>query len=155
MAGGFAVESGGTFDNSGSFLSDYLSSFGRQAGSAILNTGSMSLGGNTVAIDGRLVNNGTITMVAGPPSGGDIPIQPPAPPLLITATGKLSGTGTVDQGLFGVGVIDQGVMAPGDPLGTFTIQVTTSKPPRGCWRFVGRHRSGRTSVNWTSLARRT
>ena len=82
----------------------------------------MSLGGNTVAIDGRLVNNGTITMVAGPPSGGDIPIQPPAPPLLITATGKLSGTGTVDQGLFGVGVINQGVMAPGDPLGTFTIQ---------------------------------
>ncbi len=122
LAGGFAVESGGTFNNSGSFLSDYLSSFGSQAGSAILNTGSMSLGGNTVAIDGRLVNNGTITMVAGPPSGGDIPIQPPAPPLLITATGKLSGTGTVDQGLFGVGVINQGVMAPGDPLGTFTIQ---------------------------------
>ncbi|MGA9142414.1 MAG: PEP-CTERM sorting domain-containing protein, partial [Candidatus Acidiferrales bacterium] len=120
FGGGFVVQSGGTFNNSGSFLSDYLSSFGSQANSAILNTGDMSLGGNTVAIGGSLRNNGTITMVAGPATG-DPAIQPPAPPLLITSTGKLSGTGTVNQGLFGFGVINQGVMAPGDPLGTFTI----------------------------------
>jgi len=119
--GSFAVLSGGTFNNSGSFLSDPFSTFGSQAGSMILNTGSMSLGGNTVAIGGSLVNNGTITMVAGPPTGGDIPIQPPAPPLLVSSTGKLSGTGAVNEGLFGFGVINQGVMAPGDPLGTFTI----------------------------------
>ncbi|MGB0036153.1 MAG: hypothetical protein WBP79_11825 [Candidatus Acidiferrales bacterium] len=118
--GGFVVQSGGTFNNSGSFLSDYLSSFGSQANSTILNTGDMSLGGNTVAIGGSLRNNGTITMVAGP-AMGDPAIQPPAPPLLIASTGKLSGTGTVNQGLFGFGVINQGVMAPGDPLGTFTI----------------------------------
>lgn len=119
--GSFAVLSGGTFNNSGSFLSDPFSTFGSQANSMILNTGTMTLGGNTVAIGGGLVNNGTITMVAGPPSG-DIPIQPPAPPLLITSTGKLSGKGTVNEGLFGFGVVNQGVMAPGDPLGTFTIQ---------------------------------
>jgi len=117
--GGFAVLSGGTLNNSGSFLSDYLSSFGSQAGSKILNTGDMSLGGN-ISIGGSLRNNGTITMVAGPATG-DPAIQPPAPPLLITSAGKLSGTGTVNQGLFGFGVINQGVMAPGDPLGTFTI----------------------------------
>jgi len=118
--GGFVVQSGGVFNNSGSFLSDSFSGFGSQAGSTILNTGTMSLGGNTVAIGGSLRNNGTITMVAGPATG-DPAIQPPAPPLLITSTGKLSGTGTVNQGLFGFGVINQGVMAPGDPLGTFTI----------------------------------
>ena len=118
--GGFVVQTGGTFNNSGSFLSDYLSSFGSQSNSTILNTGDMSLGGNTVAIGGSLRNNGTITMVAGP-AMGDPAIQPPAPPLLITSTGKLSGTGTVNQGLFGSGVINQGVMASGDPLGTFTI----------------------------------
>jgi hypothetical protein len=117
--GGFVVQGGGTFNNSGSFLSDYLSSFGNQAGSKILNTGDMSLGGN-ISIGGSLRNNGTITMVAGPATG-DPAIQPPAPPLLITSTGKLSGTGTVNQGLFGFGVINQGVMAPGDPLGAFTI----------------------------------
>ena len=118
--GGFVVQTGGTFNNSGSFLSDYLSSFGSQSNSTILNTGDLSLGGNTVAIGGSLRNNGTITMVAGP-AMGDPAIQPPAPPLLITSTGKLSGTGTVNQGLFGFGVINQGVMAPGDPLGAFSI----------------------------------
>lgn len=118
--GGFAVQSGGAFNNSGSFLSDPFSAFDSQANSTILNTGTMTLGGNTVAISGSLRNNGTITMVASP-AMGDPAIQPPAPPLLITPTGKLSGTGAVNQGLFGFGVINQGVMAPGDPLGTFTI----------------------------------
>jgi len=120
FGGDFVVQSGGTFNNSGSFRSDSFSTFGSQANSTILNAGDMSLGGNTVAIGGSLRNNGTITMVAGPTTG-DSTIQPPAPPLLITSTGKLSGTGTVNQGLFGFGVINQGVMAPGDPLGTFTI----------------------------------
>ena len=129
--GGFAVLSGGTFNNSGSFLSDYLSGFGSQANSTILNTGSMSLGGNTVAIGGSLVNNGTIIMVAPTRPSGEIPIQPPAPPLLITSTGKLSGTGTFNAGLFGTGVIMEGVMSPGDPGGVFTINGTYRQTPTG------------------------
>ena len=118
--GAFVVQGGGTLNNLGSFLSDSFSAFGSQAGSKILNTGTMALGGTTVAIGGDLKNNGTITMVVGPATG-DPPIMLPAPPLLVTSTGKLSGTGFVNAGLLGTGVIMQGVMSPGDPGGAFTI----------------------------------
>ena len=128
--GGFVVQGGGTLNNSGSFLSDSFSAFGSQTGSTILNTGTMALGGNTVAIGGDLKNNGTITMVV-PPAIGDPPIQLPAPPLLVTSTGKLSGTGTVNAGLLGTGVIMEGVMSPGDPGGAFTINGTYRQTSTG------------------------
>ena len=114
----------------------------------------MSLGGNTVAIGGSLRNNGTITMVAGP-AMGDPAIQPSAPPLLITPTGKLSGTGTVNQGLFGSGVINQGVMAPGDPLGTFKSLGIINRPQPGRWRFSLVERMLVNLASWISPEERT
>lgn len=120
QGGVFTVLNGGILNNSGTLINDFTSALTTAAGSSVVNTGNMSLGG-TVGIGGNLRNNGTITMLAGPITG-DPPTQTPAPALLITSTGKLSGTGTVNQGLFGFGVINQGIMAPGDPGGIFTIQ---------------------------------
>jgi hypothetical protein len=128
----FALQSGGALNNSGTFISEFQSTFQTAAGSAILNTGTMSLATNTF-IEGSLRNNGTITMVAPPPTGV-IPIQMPPPPLIVSSTGTLSGTGTVNSGPFGsfsASVIMQGVMSPGDPVGTFTIDGTYTQTDTG------------------------
>jgi PEP-CTERM motif-containing protein len=115
LGGGFAVQSGGTFNNSGSFISDSFSSFGTLANSTVVNTGTMSLSGSTIAIGGSFRNDGSVTMMGGPPVG-DPPIPQPPPPLFVTSTGTLSGVGTVN-GL----VINQGTMSPGNSPGLFTI----------------------------------
>ena len=102
----------------------------------ILNTGTISLASNT-AIGGSLVNNGTITMVA--PPTGIIPILMPPPPLIVSSTATLSGTGTVNSGPldpFSASVIMQGVMAPGDPLGTFAIDGTYTQTDTGMLKIL-------------------
>ena len=115
LGGGFAVLNGGTFNNSGSLLNDFLSTFSTAAGSTVVNTGSMSLAGPSVNIGGNLRNDGSIILMPGPPFG-DPAISTPAPNLLVTSTGTLSGTGAV------TGVVEnQGTMRPGDSPGTFTI----------------------------------
>src|SRR4029077_20993124 len=115
QGGGLSVLSGGTFNNSGSLTNDFLSGFGTAAGSTVINTGTMSLAGNIVVIGGSLKKNGVITLMAGP-IPGDPPIPMPPPPLLVTSTGTLSGTGSVTGD-----VIMQGRMAPGDSLGALII----------------------------------
>jgi hypothetical protein len=115
LGGGFSVLNGGTFNNSGSLLNDFLSTFSTAAGSTVVNTGTMSLAGLSVNIGGNLRNDGSIILMPGPPFG-DPPIFTPAPNLLVTSTGTLSGTGAVN------GVVEnQGTMRPGDSPGTFTI----------------------------------
>src|SRR5258708_26941932 len=54
------------------------------------------------------------------------PIPQRAPPLLVTATGTLSGTGIVNGN-----VVMQGTMAPGDSPGTFTINGNYSQDAGG------------------------
>ena len=118
LGGGFAIQSGGSFNNSGSFISDSFSSFGTLANSTVVNTGTMSLSGplgSAVTINGSFRNDGSITMMSGPPTG-DPPIPVPPPPLLVTSTGMLSGVGTLN-GL----VIMQGTMSPGNSPGLFTV----------------------------------
>jgi hypothetical protein len=139
QGGTFTVLNGGTLNNSGVVFTDSQSSFGTAAGSVVLNTGTISLASSAV-IGGSFRNNGTITMVAPPPTGV-IPIQMPPPPLIVSSTGTLSGTGTVNSGPFGgfsAGVIMEGVMAPGDPVGTFTIDGTYTQTDTGMLKiFLG------------------
>ena len=132
QGGTFTVLNGGTLNNSGVVFTDSQSSFGTAAGSMVLNTGTISLASSAV-IGGSLRNNGTITMVAPPPTGV-IPIQMPPPPLIVSSTGTLSGTGVVNSGPFGgfsANVIMQGIMSPGDPVGTFTINGTYTQTASG------------------------
>ena len=85
----------------------------------------MSLAGPSVNIGGNLRNDGSIILVPGPPFG-DPPISTPAPNLLVTSTGTLSGTGSV------TGVVEnQGTMRPGDSPGTFTINGTYKQDAQG------------------------
>ncbi len=117
LGGGLGILAGGTLNNSGTLTTDYLSSFGTAAGSTVANTGTMLLAGNTIAIGGSFRNDGTVTLVPGP-TVGDPPIPIPAPPLLVNATGALSGTGVINGEVF-----VQGAIQPGDAAtpGTLTI----------------------------------
>jgi len=115
QGGAFSVLNGGILNNSGTLINDFTSTFAAAAGSSVVNTGNMLLAGTTVNIGGNLRNDGSIILMPGPVLG-DPPIFIPAPNLLITSTGMLSGTGVV-----GGGVENQGTMRPGDSLGTFTI----------------------------------
>ncbi len=125
LGGSFAVLTGGNFNNSGSLLNDFLSTFSTASGSTVVNTGSMSLAGPSVNIAGNLRNDGSIILMPGPPFG-DPPIFTPAPNLLVTSTGTLSGTGAV------TGVVEnQGTMRPGDSPGTFTINGTYKQDAQG------------------------
>jgi hypothetical protein len=113
--GGLGVAAGATLINSGSLSVDYLSSIAFAAGSQIENTGTMRLAGNAVPLSGSMVDNGSIVLADGPITG-DPPIALPAPPLHVTSTGVLSGTGSVLGN-----VQNDGTMSPGDPFGAFTI----------------------------------
>jgi hypothetical protein len=65
-------------------------------------------------------------MLTGGPPVGDPPIAQPPPPLLVTSSGTLSGTGTVNGA-----VLMQGTMAPGDTAGLFTIDGTYTQSSSG------------------------
>ena len=106
-----SVLGGATFNNSGDLESDAQSYFTTAANSAIVNTGTMSFTVNPVSIAGTLRNDGVINM-----NGQAVPTPVAAPPLTVTSTGTLSGTGFVNGN-----VVMQGTMAPGDTTGLFTI----------------------------------